>query len=275
MQDELQLIPPQLRPMELALPCGVDDLQPALRALQTTDIPDEAHRLLGRIDSKFSLDRGQVTQLLRALAPSHLLLRSAGRPAASYVTLYFDTADRRFLHDHLRGRRPRHKLRIRHYADRKLSMLEIKVRTPGDRTEKQQRPRPYGTSGLSVGEQQWAAGETGETGSMELTAWTSCQRLTLLGRDSNERITIDLNVALGTAGGARVLRDAALVELKREHRTDDSPALRALRESGARGVRLSKYVAAMMTSAGAAPSARFKSVLGQFALPERWTECRA
>jgi hypothetical protein len=48
-----------------------------------------------------------------------------------------------------------------------------------------------------------------------------------------------------------------------------------LRESGARGVRLSKYVAAMMTSVGAAPPARFKSVLGQFALADRWAECRA
>lgn len=273
--DTLHLVPPQLRPAQLTLPHGVDDLPPLLGVLQTTDQPDEAHRLLGRIDSKFELARARLPQLLQALAASHVLLRSAGQAAANYVTLYFDTPDHQFLHDHLRGRRPRHKLRIRHYPERRLSMLEVKTRMPGDRTEKQLRPRAFGGSELSAEERQWATACTGLQQEMQLTAWTSCQRLTLLGRDANERLTVDLNIALGTSGGARSLRDTALIELKQLHRVAESPALLALRGAGVRRVRMSKYVAAMMTAAEPAPLARFKAVLGQFAHPERWGECQA
>lgn len=275
MHDTLHLVPPQLRPAQLALPRGIDDLPSALGILQSVDQPGEAHQLLGRIDSKFELARTRLPQLLQALAPSHVLLHSAGQPVANYVTLYFDTLDHQFLHDHLRGRRPRHKLRIRHYPDRRLSMLEVKTRMPGDRTEKRLRPRAYGGSELSAEERQWAAACTGQQHEVQLTAWTSCQRLTLLGRDANERLTVDLNIALGTVGGARSLRDTALIELKQLHRAAESPALLALRGAAARRVRLSKYVAAMMTLAEPAPLARFKAVLGQFAHPERWGECRA
>ena len=37
----------------------------------------------------------------------------AGQYTASYLTVYFDTAEGRCLTDHLRGRRPRHKIRVR------------------------------------------------------------------------------------------------------------------------------------------------------------------
>lgn len=275
MQETLQLIPSQLRPTQLVLPRGFVDLRAALLALQGTDHPGDSHQLLARVDSKFALPRAQLSQLLLALAPSYLLLRSAGQPAGSYLTLYFDSAGHQFLHDHLRGRRPRHKLRIRHYPDRKLSMLEVKTRTPGNRTEKQLRSRVFGSSELSAEDGQWAAELTGTSQPLSLTAWTSCQRLTLLGRRSNERVTIDLNISLGTGRGARLLRDTVLVELKQLHRAEESPALQALREAGARRVRLSKYVAAMMTMAEAAPAARFRAVLGSFARPERWAECQA
>jgi hypothetical protein len=154
-------------------------------------------------------------------------------------------------------------------------MLEIKTKTPGNRTDKQQRPRTFGGNGLSIEEQRWAEECTGVPAPLSACAWSTYQRLTLLGQAAAGRITIDLNVALGTSGGARLLRDTVLIEVKQERINGSSSVLRLLRLGGAHPVSLSKYVAAMMTSGEHTPAARFKAVLGRYARPENWGECHA
>ena len=257
----------------MRLPIGVADVLPVLATLVAVTRPGERHKLLRRADSKFAIARAEIPALLQTMAPGYEVLTAAGNTAATYATIYFDTADRQFLTDHLRGRRPRHKVRVRHYLDRHLSYLEVKSRTRANRTEKVQQVREYGGNGLTPAEQAWVASATGCKDLLQAQAWTSCQRITLLRRGTAARVTIDLNVTLGNASGAHQLLGHVLVELKQERSSTDLVLAQALRTAHARPVGLSKYVAAMMSSAPVLPRARFMSVLGRFARPEFWGEC--
>jgi hypothetical protein len=273
--EPLNYIPQKLMPAGIRLPVAVSDVLASMGRMRAASVSSERHRLLQRVDSKFAMPRSNLPLLVNALSANYEVLTAAGEYAASYVTVYYDTDERKFLMDHLRGRRPRHKLRVRHYLDRKLSFLEVKTKTAGSRTEKRQKQREFGGNGLSVGEQHWAVHSTGVHDTLHPRAWTTCQRISLLRLGAPGRITIDLNVSLGTADGARTLRDLALVEVKQERTQGDPVLSQALYAAHARPVGLSKYVAAMINTSPALPRARFLSVLGRYARPEFWQECLA
>jgi hypothetical protein len=273
--DALQLLPAALIPQGTRLPTGVADVLPVLALMSAAARPGERHKLLRRVDRKYAVPRAQVPELIRALASGYEVLTAAGNTAATYATIYFDTVERQLLADHLRGRRPRHKVRVRHYLDRQLSFLEVKSKTPANRTDKVRRARDYGGNGLTEAEQRWVAGVTGLEAPLKARAWTSCHRITLLRHGTAARVTIDLNVTLGNADGAQQLLGHALVEVKQDRASADLLLIQALRNARARPAGLSKYVAAMMSSAPLLPRSRFVAVLGRFARPEFWGNCFA
>src|SRR5690606_37665419 len=92
---------------------------------------------------------GQVDMFLRGLHAHYHILLAGGAGWARYETCYFDTPDLLTFHEHIRGRRPRVKLRIRHHLDRRRSFLEVKRKTNGGKTEKVRVPRSFGDSFLS------------------------------------------------------------------------------------------------------------------------------
>src|SRR6185369_17256087 len=99
----------------------------ALDAFETASLDLLNTRLLqDRIDRKYLVARRNFTSLLDQLCTGYRVVRAAGRPAATYDTLYFDTADRRLYEDHRRERGRRYKVRIRHHFERELSFLEVK-----------------------------------------------------------------------------------------------------------------------------------------------------
>ena len=273
MTEIADFLPSVLRPPGLRLPSAVLDALPGDGRLERVTAPPEHQRLMSRMDAKFIAPRAALAALLDILADHYVLLTAAGEPAARYVTVYFDTGAQDFLNAHLRGRRPRHKLRVRHYVDRQLSSLEIKSRMPGGRTDKTQRSQEFGSNRLESGAAAWAQSLTGVAGPLGAQAWTSCQRITLLHREHASRLTIDLNVALGSGVGARALQDRVLIELKRD-RSRAEPALsQALYAAGARPVSVSKYVAAMLDAGAEARRARFVAVLGRLARSDYWRDC--
>jgi hypothetical protein len=273
MTEIADFLPSGLRPPGLRLPSVVLDALPGEGRLERVTASPEHQRLMSRVDTKFIAPRASLAALLDVLADDYVLLTAAGEPAARYVTVYFDTGTQDFLNAHLRGRRPRHKLRVRHYVDRQLSSLEIKSRMPGGRTDKTQRPQEFGSNRLASDAAAWAQALTGVAAPLGAQAWTSCQRITLLHREHATRLTIDLNVALGSGAGARALQDRVLIELKRD-RSRAEPALsQALYAAGARPVSVSKYVAAMLDAGAEARRARFVAVLGRLARSDYWRAC--
>lgn len=230
-----------LPPMPAADPLGalLEPFDPVDAALA------ERRSLLQRADTKFLLDVRALGLALGPLASAYAVLLAGGERVARYETLYYDVPSLRGFDDHARGRAPRHKVRARHYPDRALCFLEVKSRTNRGTTGKARRPHPFGEPSLSAEEQAWALGITGWTGPLSAQAWTGCRRITLLGLEADERVTVDLDLRVERPPCARRLDGLAIVEVKQARPDPRSPAVQALRRAGARAGSVSKYAVAM------------------------------
>ena len=100
-----------------------------------------ARALQKRVDAKFVVSRSDLPELLTLLANDFQLVTSNGSRYATYETLYFDTAKYALFDAHRRGRRPRHKVRVRHYVERNVCYLETKTKDARGVTTKFRFPR--------------------------------------------------------------------------------------------------------------------------------------
>jgi hypothetical protein len=166
---------------------------------------------------------------------------------ARYQSLYFDTPSMRCYHDHRRGRRLRHKIRIRHYVDREVSYLEVKTKRNEAVTDKHRMPVPYRREALGRDELEWLYSHVGDMVlELQPQVMITCRRLSLIGVHTNERVTIDLDLdAEGNLEVARRLGQLAVVEVKQSPFCVRTPVMRALLGAGYRERSLSKYVTVM------------------------------
>lgn len=199
-----------------------------------------------RTDSKFVLSPADALELLRGLTGEYAVLGTGNGPLASYRTLYFDTPELGFFHAHRRGYRVRHKARIRHYPDRRLTSLEVKTRLSELQTTKFWREREYGDNALSREDQVFIGIQSGITQDVLPQVWTDFRRLTLLGVETNERLTVDLDLRVEREGRERTLAAVAIVEVKQWPYGRATPVMAALRAAGRRPGWVSKYCAAIV-----------------------------
>lgn len=195
-----------------------------------------------RTDSKFVMSPSAAFALLPAFADHSAVLLAGTGPVACYRTLYFDTDDLACFHSHRRGRRVRHKVRIRHYPERHLTVLEVKTRRSETKTTKAWRPRPFGANGLSPEDQAFVSAHTGIGRSFGPWLWTNFRRVTLLGAGA-ERITIDLDIQMVGEDLNRPLAGIAIVEVKQWPLNRSTPIMATLRAGGFRPASISKYCA--------------------------------
>lgn len=195
-----------------------------------------------RVDRKFLASPSQIAPFLASLQNDFHLLQAGNAGWASYETCYFDTANLVSFHEHLRGRRPRFKVRIRHHNARSRSFLEIKRKVNSGKTEKMRVERDFGQSELLTDDSGFIAQYTPASFvSLRPSVWTNFHRATLLGANHNERLTIDMG--LHFVRGSRIwhCKKLAIVEIKQERLNHRTPSVRALRELGIREQSVSKY----------------------------------
>lgn len=203
--------------------------------------------LLRRIDLKYVLDRDRLGALLDALAGDYAVLSVGAGTVAVYQNLYFDTPELRCFHDHRRGRRIRHKVRIRHYPDRELSFLEVKTKRGEALTDKRRHALAFARERLELDDVAFVRAHAGELADeLAPVLRVDYRRVALFNPRFEERLTIDF--ALQAArGDARVeLGALAVVEIKRAPGgLPRTPAMRALAGLGIREHAVSKYCVAM------------------------------
>lgn len=261
-----------LRPERRATDCGAEAgattsvgavAQGCVASFRRADPAMLAGReLLRRTDTKFALPTPLVPQLLRTLQPDYRVLEAAGNRLARYETLYYDTPDSRCFNDHRRGRSPRHKIRVRHYLDRRLTFLEIKCGGKWRKTHKFRKQRTFRDSELSATDLDFIRTHTGlDVSRLEPQLWTNFSRLTLLAEHEAERVTMDTALAFVGAAGETQVGSCALVEVKQPRLTQQSTVMRALRRLRIRPLSVSKFcVGVVLTDADTRPG-RFIPVL--------------
>jgi hypothetical protein len=222
--------------------------------------------LLRRTDNKLVIGADRIAGLIAPLLGSYALLHGGITTFSPYSTLYYDTEDLRSFHDHRRGRRLRHKIRVRHYHDRKVSFLEIKSRRSELVSFKHRSPMVYGADELGPAELAFITGCTGwNAGLLRPTIWIDYQRATLIGLEHSERFTIDLDVRCAPADDRDAVRtdlaEIAFLEVKQAPIKLSSPVMRAVRALGLRRTSVSKYCTGIALSGLATTRARFRAVL--------------
>lgn len=214
--------------------------------------------LLQRVDTKFILPRDTLPRVLAGVQGRYALLTAAGATAAVYRTLYFDTEQYLCIREHHRGRRPRYKIRIRHYADRELSFLEIKKKTSANRTVKMRKPIPFLQEDLGEEERQFINDNTPIPAStLRPSLRTDFRRITLIGLDTMERATFDLDLHFGGAPGGADFPGAVIAEIKQDRFSARSSVMLALRQAGVLPVSVSKYCTAATLLLPAVPMNRY------------------
>jgi hypothetical protein len=204
--------------------------------------------LLSRVDSKFVVPMVDLVEILAGIGDSYACLRVENGSLATYHSLYFDTPGLQCFHDHRRGRRIRHKVRIRHYPDRQLSYLEVKTKRNEAVTDKQRKQIDYGCAELGPEHLDFLRQHVGAIAEeLQPQIPITYRRISLLGLESDERVTIDLGLRVsdGEDVVSRTLGHLAVIEVKQWPYCVRTPIMRAVRGAGHRLMSMSKYIVSL------------------------------
>jgi VTC domain len=224
----------------------MDELE-ALRPVSLEALEERAE-LLRRVDSKYLVARAELAALVRELAGDHDVLEIDGRRRFAYRSVYFDTPELRTFRDHVRGVRPRFKLRTRSYLDSGLCLFEVKLKTADDETQKRQAEHPAGEPERLTGEARELVRETlGEAGvaapeDLRPLLATEFDRFTLAAREGAARITVDTGLRLRRlTDGVACAMDASLALVETKSEDGASRADELLERDGFAPISMSKY----------------------------------
>lgn len=214
--------------------------------------------LLDRVDRKFTTSVDIVSEFLGGLREDYHILAAGSTGWARYETCYFDTPALDTFHEHVRGRRPRYKVRIRHHVDRERSFLEIKRKTNGGKTEKARRDRAFRDIALTMDDREFIREHSGlPAEALAPAVWTNFRRATFVGVSTNERITVDVGLSFMRDGTPEEGVMFGIIELKQPRILHSTPAMNLLRNLRVREQSLSKYCAGVAkVHEGASPRAR-------------------
>lgn len=202
--------------------------------------------LLRRFDTKMVLREEQLTQILARLSEAYAVLEIDGRRIHRYQTLYFDTPELQFYHQHHNGQRSRYKVRVRAYEDSGLAFLEVKRKTNQELTVKERLLLPELTPCLSAeGEAFLAAALPIAPAMLIPTLGNEFHRLTLVNQNRMERVTLDIGMSFRLGRAGLVLPGIIVAEIKHSICSLRSEFIGQARLLGLRPVSFSKYCVGM------------------------------
>ncbi len=204
-------------------------------------------KLMNRIDSKYVFSFNKLNGLLDASKSHYHILQMDHQREFLYSTTYLDSPDLMFFNHHINGKLPRHKIRFRIYEHSGQAFLEIKSKTSKNNTVKERTSyKPSGGSLDPLGEDFIRQFVPVDTSVLIPVLITRFVRMTLVGLDTAERITIDYNLTFEDNSGKVVeLPLVAIAELKRERLNKQSFFTGLIKEFKVRKTGFSKYCIGM------------------------------
>ncbi len=209
----------------------------------TVEEMDAIAQLRTRTDRKYVVTPELCHQLAVAFADRLDVVSVGDERQFAYESTYFDTPSLQSFHGAARRRRRRYKVRTRRYSGSGDSMLEVKIRTGREETDKRRVPLHGAHDGpLATPDHAFIASVVEVDGGPEAlrpTAETAYRRTSAVDRSSRARITFDETVSCQLVGGPRVHFAGVVVETKTAGPA--SAVDRWLWREGNRPVPLSKY----------------------------------
>ena len=218
--------------------------------------------LMDRTDSKYVITESRLSDVLPDCHSMYQVLEIDGQRSFRYETMYFDTPDLLFYHEHHAGKLNRRKVRIRQYLDSGRHFLEVKHRLNKGNTVKSRlglaTPAPENISALADP----AFCDAGELPIKLLTPVLriAYERITLVNLANAERVTIDQDISFSNDSDVRRLDGLIIAEVKQQGK-HPSHFKQLMRKAGIREGSVSKYCLGTMLLNGRIKRNRFKARL--------------
>jgi hypothetical protein len=197
-------------------------------------------KLMNRMDTKFAFRFSELNTLLPLLTLNYRVLTIEGTNTPHYESLYFDDERFSFFRDHHNGKGDRFKVRIRKYVESNLFFLEIKHKIKG-RTDKKRIVTDQFNEVLPESDLAFVQKELQANKNLVPTMWNSFQRITLVSKTENERLTLDFNILFEKDGVKKSFKQLVIAELKQEDLNRNSVFYQLMKGQRIRPYRLSKY----------------------------------
>jgi hypothetical protein len=190
----------------------------------------DAVKMMNRTDTKYVFHAEKLKEILANSMEGYQVLQIDEHRIFQYNSLYFDTEGLDLYLDHHNGKRPRYKVRFREYVETGAVFLEIKRKTSKEQTRKSRIPVDTIEKDLSGRSKKYIEKQTPLQAAMLAPAlWTIFQRLTLVGKRSPERITIDHDVLFRHEDRDIALPSLAICEVKRDSLAGTSEFMKLLK----------------------------------------------
>jgi hypothetical protein len=183
-------------------------------------------RLMNRVETKYLFPVKKLEDLFSLLVGKYKILEIDNLRAFPYLTTYLDTPDSYFYYQHVRGELERYKIRFRKYEATGTSYLEIKKKTNKSRTEKLRILNNHISDSFDDHAINFIKAYSPVSHRLlKPVLYSSYKRVTAIGLESNERITIDFDISFcGLTSESKVkIPFLAIAELKSADYTRSAP----------------------------------------------------
>lgn len=224
-------------------------MEQILNQFETVTLQDIAQvSLMNRVDSKFLMNISTLQEYLTSLVDSYYIVEIDNELSHPYRTIYFDTKDLQFYHEHHNGKLNRTKIRSRIYENNGMVFNEIKQKSNKGKTRKSRIEREtlihqFDTTFANFAEEK----ECNIPESLVPQMTVAYNRITLVDKEFTERMTIDLNLTFEHNDKSKEMENLVIVELKRDKCGMRSTGQRELRNHGSIESGFSKYCIGVAT----------------------------
>jgi hypothetical protein len=180
--------------------------------------------------------------LLEEAAAFYRVLSIDDRRIFRYNSLYLDTPQLKSYLDHHNGIRPRYKVRFREYEDTGAFFLEVKSKIARERTRKTRTEAEKIEEALSDRSMAYLQKHYPlEVTNLGPALWTLFRRITLVGIELPERITIDIDLTFRHLQEEKAIPFASICEVKRDQCGGSTRFMKILKSSRIYPTSVSKY----------------------------------
>lgn len=217
--------------------------------------------LMKRTDTKFIVHENELINVLSNIKDKYNVLEIENKRILTYSSLYFDTPNKKFYHDHHNKKVNRTKVRIRKYVESDICFLEIKQKDGKGNTTKTRILIDDFETELSNNSLDFINKTTNDTYELEPIIWNEFNRMTLVNKTDKERLTIDFNISFKNEDSSKEYENLIIIEVKQERFKRTSPVVKELKSIQTNPYSISKYCIGMINIYEDLKQNRFKEKL--------------
>jgi hypothetical protein len=218
-------------------------------------------KLMNRTDTKFNFNRCHFETLMEELTNDYRILDVEGHRVSRYESLYYDTDNFLLYTVHQNGKLNRYKVRHRTYVDSNMGFLEVKFKNNKGRTIKDRIKEAEVPLNWNENEEHFLRKKVPfDPDILKPVLWVNYKRLTLVNKNSPERLTLDLDLEFIFKDKTEELSNLVIAEVKQDKRAT-SPFIHVMKKHHLREGGFSKYCLGMALTNNTVKKNNFKKKL--------------